>query len=269
MITFPSSGAIVSRTCEDGTLRLLGDVDESRTVDLATGFAFAKISETLGDVDLLRRGQRFWKKYRQLGTEREVGASLLSAVALHVATLEPGYLAASERGAEELSAKLEARADAGERDFPEHEAYAVAALSEFAASIPHNPLTPRVKIALNNYLDSRVERCREDAFGLTPLPAGTNPEDEPLCRAEQAWAALAARRVTDRGSYAELASNAVNWILGLNPGNVSLLQGAGVTRPENAPRQSPHGAVVPLSADAAGALRLANSAALLMALSLL
>ena len=269
MITYPSSGAMVSRTCEDGTLRLLGDADEANTVELGVGFAFAKISEALGDVDLLRRGVRFWRKYRDAGGPDERGARLLTAVALHVTTLEPGYLAAAEREAEELVVALDERAEAEERDFPEGDVYTVAALSEFAASDPQNPLTPRVKLALGRYLDSRVECCRQDAFGLTPLPRGAGAADEPLCRAEQAWAALSAYRVTGRTSYVELACNALNWMLGLNSGNVSLVRGAGVNSAGEHPADAPHGAVVPLSPDVRESARLGCTAAFLMALSLL
>ena len=52
-------------------------------------------------------------------------------------------------------------------------------------------------------------------------------EDLATLRAGEAWLCLAAYRVTGRPAYAELATNAMNWILGLNAEDTCLLLGAG------------------------------------------
>jgi hypothetical protein len=266
MPKYPSSGSVVARAHENGRLELLRGDESSCGVALVAGYLYAKISEALGDVDLLRRGQRFWKKYRDLGGTRARGARLLSAAALHVATLEPGYLAAAERTADELILELNERADAAVGEFPESDAYAVAALSEFAASDPQNPMTPRVKLALGKYLDSRVAAARGDAFGLTPLPQGVAPDDVPTCRSEQAWASLCAHRVTGRSAYVALAANALNWLLGLNTADSSLVVGTGVCREACGESRPNDGAVVP-----PGSVRevgVGGAGAFLMAISL-
>ena len=161
---------------------------------------------------------------------------LMSDIALHVATLEPRYLAAAERRVERLLGKAdEAHAmpdgsQAGGR-FRRWETPGVslpaAALAEFAASVPEHPHTPRAKEAVGAFLDARVEAARADPFGLTPPAAGVAPGEVAMRRAEEAWLALAARRVTSRNEYVELATDALNWLLGLNPSNTCLLEGAG------------------------------------------
>jgi hypothetical protein len=231
-IKYPTTGELVSSTADDGTITRLGDAPVG--VELVAGFLYTKISEILGDIDLLRRGQRFWREYRDLATASDdmtaAGAMLLSEAALHVATLEPGYLAAAERRAESLMAALEERSRSGAGGLSEGDAYAVAALAELAISDPRNPVIPKVKIALGKYLDSRVECSTVDPFGLVPLDEGVAAGDVPMRRAEEAWAALSAYRVTGRQAYIALAANAMNWLLGLNADDTCLVRGAGIGR---------------------------------------
>jgi hypothetical protein len=52
-------------------------------------------------------------------------------------------------------------------------------------------------------------------------------EDARTARAEEAWQALAAYRVTGRQAYVELAANALNSLLGLNPEGSWLFAGRG------------------------------------------
>jgi hypothetical protein len=83
-----------------------------------------------------------------------------------------------------------------------------------------------------------------------------------------AWAALTAHRVTGRTAYVELAANAVDWLLGLNPDDECLLAGAGGAACRAAGPGAPDGAVVPPGRRAGEAIRIDGTAAYLMALAL-
>jgi hypothetical protein len=285
VIRFPASGRLVARAGEDGRLRLLGaDPGAEPHWGLVAGHLCAKVSEELADTDLLRRGERFWEEYQEglagMSSPDAVAAMLLSDVGLHVATLQPRYLAAAERRAETLLSGFEqdGRETAGARDAAPSRSpgapLAAVALAEFAASVPDHPLTPRAKEAVGRFMDSRVEAARADPFGLAPEPEGTAGLDLPMRRAEEAWQALAAHKVTGRTAYVELATNALNWILGLNPWDRCLLRGAAergsrvleAARPDAAGPQGLGALVAPGTGPARA--HIGGAAAYLMALAL-
>lgn len=236
MVKYPNSGVMIARAEDTGRLVPLGPgaVAEPH-LGLLSGFLFARLSEILGDIDLLRRGELFWKQYRAklagLDSLAAAAAMLVSEVSLHVALLEPRYLASAERRAKSLLAKLARSAKAGAR-FAAWQTPGVslpaAGLVHFAEALPDHPLTPRAKEAVGDFLDERVEATRADPFGLFPhakkVPAG----ELAMRRSEEAWQALFSYRVTGRPAYVEFATNALNWILGLNPEDTCLLRGAGM-----------------------------------------
>jgi len=243
---------------------------------LVAGSLYARLSEALGEIDLLRRGERFWEEYRAglggLGSSDATAGMLLSEVALHVALLEPECLASAEGRAEELLAGLPG---AGGDPSPPETSLApgvslpVLALTHFAESLPDHPLTPGAKEAVGRFMDARVEAANPDPFGLVPHGGEAAPRAPALLRAEEAWQAMAAHRVTGRAAYVELATNALNWILGLNDSGTCLVSGAGVRR-DLTPRPGlREGAVLPApGADPKGA-DVGTAAAYLTALSLL
>jgi hypothetical protein len=234
MIRYPTSGEIVSSLAPGGKLRLLGPGSHAEPhLALMSGFVAAKMAEVLADNDLLRRGERFWEEYREgLGgmTSRDAVASmLLSEIALHVATLEPRYLAAAEGRAKTLLGEAEAAGGLGAWRTPGI-SMPVAALVEFTASLPDHPLTPGAKEVIGRFLNARVEAAKRDPFGLVPHGEGASRADLAMHRAGEAWQAVSANRVTGRPAYVELATDAMNWILGLNPEDECLLLGAGAVR---------------------------------------
>ncbi|MHC4253298.1 MAG: cellulase N-terminal Ig-like domain-containing protein, partial [Planctomycetota bacterium] len=61
MSRYPDSGSMVARAEPDGTLRRLGpDACREPSMCLVAGALYAGLSEALGEIDLLRRGERFW-----------------------------------------------------------------------------------------------------------------------------------------------------------------------------------------------------------------
>jgi hypothetical protein len=241
-LRYPSSGRCLSRVEPGRAIRLVGENQEREPhMGLLAGYMCARVSEIFADIDLLRRGERFWEEHQKDLAGLDKGdapasaradaraAMLLSDVALHVATLEPGYLAAAERRAKALLSELEADAKGGRgasRTRPGMSLPA-AALAEFAAGLPEHPLTPRAKEAVGGFLDARVEAASAEPFGLVPPSGDPGGEEGATLRAEETWQALAAHRVTGRQAYVELAANALNWLLGLNPEGSCLFAGGG------------------------------------------
>jgi hypothetical protein len=202
-------------------------------IELAAGYLYARCSEALGDVRLLRRGEAFWREHagNPAGATAPgaVAAMLLSEVGLHVATFEPRYLASAERCAALLlgddPASVAARWPATGGSIE------VTALAAFAYSLTDNPLTPRVKEALGAFLDARVEVCSRDPFGVPPPGGAGALADAVRLAAEGAFMVLGASRATSRDAYVEMGVNALNWLMGLNPWGRCLLRGAGLSHP--------------------------------------
>jgi len=275
MSRYPDSGAVIARAEPDGRLKRLGSgTCTGSCMCLVAGLLYSRLSEALGDIDLLRRGERFWEEYRSglggLETSDAIAAMLISEVALHVALLEPRCLASAEHRAEALLAEA---GEDGERSSTAWGGAGVSlpalALTHFAQSLPDHPLTPRAKEAVGRFMDARVEAAGADPFGLVPH-AEAPPKSAPaLLRAEEAWQAMAAHRVTGRAEYVNLATNALNWILGLNDSGTCLLWGAGIRRDVAPGAGTREGAVLPAPGADAGPVDIATSAAYLTALALL
>lgn len=185
MIRYPDSGMLVARAEGSGRLVPLGPLAVAEPhLGLLAGFLYARLSEILGDVDLLRRGERFWKEYRAklagLDSIAASAAMLVSEVSLHVALLEPRYLASAERRAKSLLARLR-RSARGQARFAAWESAGTslpaAALVHFAEALPDHPLTPRAKEAVGDFLDERVEAARSDPFGLLPHEVEVPPRE--------------------------------------------------------------------------------------------
>jgi hypothetical protein len=277
MVKHPDSGLMIARADENGRLRALGPraVAEPH-VGLLAGFLYARLSEILGDVDLLRRGELFWKEYHGklagLDSIEATAAMLVSEVSLHVALLEPRYLASAERRAKSLLAKL-TKSPRPETRFAAWESPGVslpaAALVHFAEALPDNPLTPRAKEAVGDFLDARVEATRSDPFGLLPHAVKVAPEELAMRRAEEAWQALFAYRVTGRPAYVEFATRALDWLLGVNPEDECLLRGAGIRKDSAAGSGEGDGAIISAPGAPPESAHLGSAAAYLTALSLL
>jgi len=280
MSRYPDSGALIAQAAPDGRLKRLGpEACSGSCMCLLAGLLYSRLSEALGDIDLLRRGERFWEEYRSelggLETSDATAAMLISEVALHVATLEPRCLASAEHRAETLLGEI-AEAGKGDDGVLTSATWGGAgmslpalALTHFARSLPDHPLTPRAKEAVGRFMDARVEAAEADPFGLVPHAETTSIRAPALLRAEEAWQAMAAHRVTGRAEYVNLATNALNWILGLNDSGTCLLLGAGI-RGDVAPGAGTReGAMLPAPGAASGPEDLAATAAYLTALSLL
>ena len=209
---------------------------------------------------------------------------LLSETALHVATLEPRYLASAERRVKVLLGEVEAEGELGERGLAGWETPGIsmpaAALAEFAGSFPESPFTPRPKEAVGRFLEARVEAAKRHPFGLVPYDnSGTKDvaeEDVAMLRAGEAWLCLAAYRVMGRPAYIELATNAMNWILGLNAEDACLLVGAGARGrqswappPDETASGETMGAVLGSPGSEKASAHTAAAAAYLMALALI
>lgn len=286
MIRYPESGIMISGVAPGGRLTPLGpDAHAEPHLALLAGYLAAEMSEALADHDLLRRGELFWEEYHDglggIGTREAASAMLMSETALHVATLEPTYLAAAERRVKALLDEVEGEGGAGGPDPEKLGAWETpgvslpaAALAEFADSFPDNPLTPRAKEAVGRFLDARVEAAGADPFGLVPHAPGLHSsglhgdnapkEDLATLRAGEAWLCLAANRVTGRPAYVELATNAMDWILGLNAEDACLLVGVGT-----GDTGADEGAVLAASGAEATSAHTGAAAAYLMALALI
>ncbi len=294
---YPDSGALIARAEPEGDLSRIGAGSCGEpSMCLVAGFLYARLSEALGEIHLLRRGERFWEEYRSglggLDSSDATAAMLLSEIALHVALLEPRCLASAESRAESLleevtdaadvdAADVDAAGDAGEVDEAKGASDAFAAwsgpglslpalaLTHFAESLPDHPLTPRAKDVVGRFMDARVDAASADPFGLVPYEEKPGERAPALLRAEEAWQAMAAHRVTGRAEYVELATNALNWILGLNDPAACLLSGAGI-RQNLTPRPGRReGAILPSPGANPKDADIATAAAYLTALSLL
>jgi len=216
-----------SRAGPAGEVAPAGSADPEPHMALLCGFLCAKLAEQLADIDLLRRGERVWEGHHNLGvlaSPEACAAMLLTDVALHVATMEPRYLASAERHVSAIMSAIESSPGGARPCAP----IALAALAEFASSLQQHPSTPAAKITLGRCLDSLVEAASREVWGFVPPPADAPSEDVPMLVAEEAWAVLSARRATAGPRHAELATNALDWLLGVNPWGRCLLVGVGM-----------------------------------------
>jgi hypothetical protein len=271
MSRFPDSGAMIARAEPDGRLARIGPGEcREPSLCLVAGFLYARLSEELGEIDLLRRGELFWDEYRShlggLESRDAVAAMLLSEIALHVALLEPRCLASAESRAESL---LDEVAESFAAWSGPGLSLPALALAGFAESLPDHPLTPRAKEVVGRFMDARVDAASGAPFGLAPYEEDAIGRAPALLRAEEAWQAMAAHRVTGRSAYVALATNALNWILGLNDHDVCLLAGAGIRRDQTSRPGTREGAILASPGASPGDVDIATGAAYLTALSLL
>ncbi|MFH1743704.1 MAG: glycoside hydrolase family 9 protein, partial [bacterium] len=138
-----------------------------------------------------------------------------------------------------------------------------AALALFALKHPEDPLAEQARPALRNYLDF-CEAVSDNPFNITRLVGGADPfyfsprggwavgNDSQYL--SQAWAACLAHRLVPNTRWISYAKAQFDWVLGLNPLNVCLMEGVGsVNLPayhhryfmiKNNPRGAVPGAVV-------------------------
>lgn len=262
-IFFPSEGRIVGRSEPNGICKLIDDAPlQIPQMALAAGFLYARLSTILGDIDLLRRGQRFWDTYhKDLAGQNSLsaeGAMMISEVALHAALIDPALLASSERRLKKiLASKDDDNLGASQPGI----SMQAAGVAHFAETLPDHPLTPGAKLGVEAFLDTRVEASEQNAFGV--LSSGVAHH-----RLGEAWQALYAYRVSGKRSYIEFATNAINWVLGLNPADTSCLAGASFDANADAELKMPYGSVKSTPEGDDNEYSTLNAAMLLMAIAL-
>jgi len=111
-----------------------------------------------------------------------------------------------------------------------------AALALFALKHPDDPLSVQVRDFLKNYLRF-CEAISDNPFGITRLMHGEEPNylfprggwavGNDSQYLSQAWAACLANRVVPDERWLAYAERQLDWVLGLNPLNVCLMEAAG------------------------------------------
>ena len=111
-----------------------------------------------------------------------------------------------------------------------------AVLALFALKYPGDPLVPDIRTALESYLPF-CEAIAGNPFGITEMVSGGDTRyflprtgwavGGDSLYLSQAWAAYLAHRLVPDARWLKYADSQIDWILGKNPLNVSLMEGAG------------------------------------------
>jgi len=161
---------------------------------------------------------------------------LPAEIELHRATGEAAYLDAARRHAAAIAAGLP-----GAWQTQRH----LAALAAFVLAFPDDPQAEAYRRALESALAARREAF-ENAFGVIPTvlpseqdraagyegrffkPEGWGGNWGVL---DSAWAAMACARATGDARWRAAALDALDWVLGVNPLGLCMMEGAGTINP--------------------------------------
>ena len=198
----------------------------------------AKLLDERGiENDYRGRAVRLWNHATASGTKGHGPHLLLSAMEMHRATGEQGYLDFARQSVEAMVAGQVAD---GPRSgaFGSYGEYAAGALASFALVYPDDPLEERIRPALLKYL-AFCERTAENPFGLGKQMVG-DPEFffEPTSSYghnfelfARAWAATLIFRLTGEMRAARFAADQIDWVFGKNPFGLCMFEGEGTVNP--------------------------------------
>ena len=203
---------------------------------LAIG-AWARLSRLLSSRgiqnDYLDRAIRLWEHATAQGTRTGEPLLLISSVDLYLVTKNDRFLQYSRQSAEVI---LGTGAAGGQLsggygnsgDIP------AAALAHFALRLPDEPLDSRIKPRLEEHTPGFLAEA-DNALGLMmqkPGPDGYffDPSSALGCNYQiccRAWSALMTYRVTRDRRLMKYAINQLNFLLGMNPYNLCMMEGKG------------------------------------------
>jgi hypothetical protein len=229
---------------EAGTDNIVGTADDpvinpgEGSSPLAIG-GWARLSEILTAQgqpnDYLARAKRLWDHATAGGPGNSL--LLLSALEMHAVTKEAAYLDYARQTAEILLAGQNA---SGVRRgaFGAYGETEAGALAAFALAHPEEPVSRRIPAALRDYL-TFVLRSADNPFGLSKQsvgdpdyffePTSTLGHNFELLR--HAWAAQLIYRLTGERRALVYAADQIDWVLGRNPIDLCMFEGAGSFNP--------------------------------------
>ena len=187
--------------------------------------------------DYLERAVRLWQHATNDGASIAGGHLLLSAVELHAVTGEAQYLDAARRCAEAiLSSQRETGRLRGA--FGSYGEVDAGALAFLALRYPDDPLSPRIKRALRDWV-SFARSTADNPFGLSKQSVGDRDYFfEPTSALghnwellTRAWAANLIWRLNRDRRAARYATDQMDWVLGKNPYGLCMFEGKGAFNP--------------------------------------
>lgn len=187
--------------------------------------------------DYLARAVRLWEYTSQKSPNEADPLLLISTVDLYAATHQERYLDYARRSVEALLATQtpEGRLPGGNGDSGDIPS---AALAHFALALPEEAATQRIRDALSRHVPHVVGEP-DNPFGIARQKRG--PEGyffEPTSALghnweffSRAWGAFSMYRLLGDASALEYGMNQINFVLGVNPYDLCMMEGAGTVNP--------------------------------------
>ncbi|MBI3852647.1 MAG: glycoside hydrolase family 9 protein [Verrucomicrobia bacterium] len=185
--------------------------------------------------DYLDHAVRLWNHATKAGTQVGSPHLLLSALQLHQVTQHEVFLNYARRSADSLLASQTTNG-ISRGAFGGFGELTAGALAQYALDYPNEPLVPRIKRALKDYVTFCVSTA-DNAFGLSKQTVGKTDNFFPsdlgnnFQLLQRAWAAALIYQLTYDKRAWQFATDQVDWILGKNPYNLCMFEGLGSVNP--------------------------------------
>lgn len=188
--------------------------------------------------DYRERAERLWTYFASRPDASANSLLLIGSLELHSLTNGAAYLQSATTAVDELLAKQRANGSFP-GDSGDHGDWTAAALAQFLMKFPMDRRASMLKTALRRYVDFCVARAN-NPFGVSQQAGdATHPVffqqstglGVNFWLLGRAWAAGLIHRATGDRRALNYAVDQIDWVLGKNPANLCMMEGAGTINP--------------------------------------
>jgi hypothetical protein len=222
---------------------IINNADGEGSSPLAIG-AWARMSEILKkrniENDYLDTAARYFDHLTKGGTETGSPHVMLSSMDMHTVTGEQRYLDFARASVENIldGQVVTGRLKGAFGDFGEWNA---AAIAVFGLTYPADPLTPRIKRALDDWVEFALTTA-DNPFGLSKQSVSLDPAKDyffnpsyvlgmNFLQLGRAWAGGLIYRLTGDQRALHFGADQIDWVMGKNPHSLCMVEGAGSLNP--------------------------------------